>query len=313
MKKVDVAINVYGKPFQTAVTLLSLVKHSDDHINKIYFVTERRQPDNSDFDFIYKLLGEKLITYTPKRWLWYNSVEKKHLENEAYRLSIRYQFAWEKTNCDYLYLTHNDVLYEGDIIGALLDNIENNIGIGRIGQCWNCPAFSANVCNGDKYLTYRPSYEEVVSLASRFPPPRGNYEQIVDKENAWTLPECRLNEWVALINMKLAKPITIPVGDCYPFGGMQLDIGTRWFRDVSLKGYTLKNYDFENIAKHAWTTEINNGHSALFDKKLYDTSEDVAREKLISDFGIDAKLLISKTSNSGIKKLMNFFSGKKHL
>ncbi|SRR6266700_4560882 len=288
MNNVDVAINVYGKPFQTAVTLFSLVKHSGQHINKIYFIKEAKQPAESDFQFIYDRLRDKLVTYTPKHWLWVNQVDTRSLRDESYRLSVRYQFAWEKSDRDYLYITHNDVLYEGDILGALLANIDDGIGIGRIGQCWNCPAFAASRCNGDKYLTYRPPYEEVLALAARFPPPRGKYEQLVDRANAWPLPECRLNEWVALINMRLARPITMPIGDCSPFGAMTLDIGTQWFRDVSLRGHSLKNYDFESIAKHAWALEGSNGHSALFDSRLYDSSEEVAKEKLAHDFGFDS-------------------------
>lgn len=34
--KVDVSITAFGKPFMTAVTISSLLKHAGGHINKIY-------------------------------------------------------------------------------------------------------------------------------------------------------------------------------------------------------------------------------------------------------------------------------------
>ena len=39
--KVDVCINVFGKPWQTLCTLKSLMKHSGDKIDKIYFIKEK--------------------------------------------------------------------------------------------------------------------------------------------------------------------------------------------------------------------------------------------------------------------------------
>lgn len=40
--KVDVIINVYGKPWQTLCTLKSLMKYSGKYIDKIYFIEEKR-------------------------------------------------------------------------------------------------------------------------------------------------------------------------------------------------------------------------------------------------------------------------------
>ena len=36
--KVDVAVNVYGKPYQTVLSILSLLKYSKNHINNIYII-----------------------------------------------------------------------------------------------------------------------------------------------------------------------------------------------------------------------------------------------------------------------------------
>src|SRR5262249_32644052 len=153
----DVAISVYGKPFQTAVTLLSLIRHSKDHINKIYFIKEAKQPRDEDFRFLLDLLGERVIVHIPKYWLWVKPLDPSKIGNVGYRHSIRYQFAWEHSVANYLYVTHNDVLYTGDLVGSLLAQIGSYVGIGQIGQCWNCPAFAEKLCRGDKYLEYRPT------------------------------------------------------------------------------------------------------------------------------------------------------------
>ena len=55
--KVDIVINVYGKPWQTLCTLKTLMLHSGKHIDKIFLIRESEQPFNEDinwiFDFIY--------------------------------------------------------------------------------------------------------------------------------------------------------------------------------------------------------------------------------------------------------------------
>lgn len=292
MKTVDVVINVYGKPLQTAVTLLSLMKFSGERINKIYFIEEPKQPRNTDFKFIRELLGDKLIAFTPKHWLWVDQTDFSRLSDADYRRSIRYQFAWEESTADYLYFTHNDVLYENDIVGALLDNIGDHVGIGDIGQCWNCPAFSADLCNSHKYFEYRPDFAELIAIHEKYPTRRNvDYKKFLDPDKPWTLPECRLNEWVALVNLKIAKPETAPFGDAAPFGAMVLDTGTEWFKQMSLKNYKFIHYDVARIAKHAWATGTADGHSALSDKNLYERSEAEAREKLLQSFNLDPMLL----------------------
>ena len=123
-RTVDVAINVYGKPYQTAITLLSLLKHSGQWIDKIYFIEERKQPANTDLRFLYTLFGDRLIRFRPSFWLWTNPFKRRFLlKFSAFRHAIRYQYAWEKSDKQYLLITHNDVLYTDDLVGAYLQNI----------------------------------------------------------------------------------------------------------------------------------------------------------------------------------------------
>ena len=78
---VDVAINAYGKPYQTAITLLTLMKHSQQWINKIYFVEEAKQPEPPNFQFSFDHFGDKIAYYKPNVWLWTNNVKFDFLLN----------------------------------------------------------------------------------------------------------------------------------------------------------------------------------------------------------------------------------------
>ena len=42
--QVDVAINYYGKPYQTLLTIETLLEHSGQHIDRIYLIRELKQP-----------------------------------------------------------------------------------------------------------------------------------------------------------------------------------------------------------------------------------------------------------------------------
>ncbi|WP_420154524.1 hypothetical protein [Siphonobacter sp.] len=287
---VDVAINVYGKPYQTAVTLLSLLKHSGQWIDKIYFIEERKQPQGTDFSFLYPLLGDKLIRYRPWFWLWTNPFKKEWLMKLPFiRRAIRYQYAWEKSDKKFLLVTHNDVLYEKDLVGVYLSEIGDHIGVGKVGQCWNCPAYFANKCNSEKYWDYRPSKEEVQELVRQHPGARTvHFDYEMNRRSSWPIPECRLNEYTAMLNLDLARPLTTPQGPATAFGNIDgLDTATGWFWSISNAGYRVKHVDFDPYATHDWTGGMNSGHAALFDHQLYEKGELIAKEYLIQQYGLD--------------------------
>ncbi|TLU99339.1 hypothetical protein [Dyadobacter luticola] len=286
---VDVAINAYGKPYQTAITLLTLLKHSGQWIDKIYFVEERKQPEPVDFKFIFKMLGQgKIIYYRPLFWFWYKQVNQFLQKFGLYRRAIRYQYAWEKTDKKFLLIIHNDLYFSGDLVGEYLKNIGDHTGIGKIGQCWNCPAHSAGLCDGDRYLNYRPSYEEIMRLNEQYPgPPRSKfYAEYIEKDRPWPLPECRLNEYVALVNLEKAKPDTVPYGKATPFGIINvIDVGVAWFHQLNNEGHTFANFDYDPYVTHSWVSLKNAGHEALFNKDLYKYEEEVALKVLKEEFG----------------------------
>lgn len=291
LEKVDVAINVYGKPYQTAVTLWSLMKYSGHRINKIYLSFEKKQPNSETLEDLKKLLvGLPIEYYEPKYFLWIDNyfdgfINKLRWYLPSFRYSIRYQYAWEKTELDSLLIIHNDVLFQDDLVSYYLDNLnKNNIGIGWVGQCWNCPAFKT-ACKPESYWEYRPSSEELIDLYKGYSVDRAVKQGLVKKSSiSWPLPECRLNEFVALINLKMAKNITFPKGNIAPFGIYNnLDLGSEWFKGVSLKGYQVKHLDFQPYAIHAWTSDGKyGGHVSLSDSSLYSNDEEIAKKLLES-------------------------------
>ena len=168
----------------------------------------------------------------------------------------------------------------------MLQNIGSNIGIGPVGQCWNCSANFAGLCTPDTYTKFKPTYSELIQLLATHPGSRQkDYGKLPHKKYPWPLPECRLNEWTALINMTLARPATMPVGRAIPFGAFyELDIATKWFSDVLNMGHTVANFDISAFAQHAWAGKTRSGHAALLDIDEYTYSEKVALDFIINEY-----------------------------
>jgi hypothetical protein len=268
--KIDVVINVYGKPYQTLCTLKSLMKHSSKHIDKIYLIKEKEQPYDEEMDWIFSYF-DNLIVYTPTK---YNFITINiNMGNDDERYGVRYQYGFEKSDKEFIFITHNDVLYTDDIIGDMINQIGDSVGIGQIGQCWNCPAKNANLCNGDKFYEWNPTYEEVISL--ELPYVRTNIDNI-DRYNPKPMIECRVNEWACLINRELSNKETYPNGDTSLFGTYDVDMGTLWFKSLHLKGY--KFVDYRKNFIHSYWSEISNGYQTQLNKDLYDKSEENAKK-----------------------------------
>jgi len=287
--KVDCAINVFGKPCQTALALLSLVRHSGAHIGTVYFIMEPNSGGN--FGALLDRLPN-VVRFTPRHWLWTHPVDERRLGDDDYRLSIRYQYAWERSDKRYLFITHNDCLYTGDIVGAMLAGIGDRIAIGRVGQCWNCPASWTNRCDPTRYLEYRPSFAELADLYRTTEVPAGRRRRNYDRpefdpsfsEQPWPLPECRVNEWAVMVDLDRARPLTRPLGSALPFGAYlrsgsdTLDIGVAWFRGVSRQGCEAAHMRVEDYVRHGA------GHPAMFDRSLYEDGERRAREILEREY-----------------------------
>lgn len=274
--KVDVCINVFGKPWQTLCTLKSLMKYSGDKVDKIYLIKELHQPHNETLDWIFDYFNN-LIVYTPKDYV-FTKYDTNYFD-ESDRYTVRYQYGIEKSNKKFIFITHNDVLYTGDIIGDMLTKIGDSVGIGQVGQCWNCPAFGAGLCSGEKFYEWNPTIDEVLSF--NLPHVRTGVDNI-DRENPKPMPECRLNEWACLINLELNNKETFPNSDTPFFGMYGVDLGDRWFKSLHLKGYKFTDYR-ENF-KHSYWSPLSNGYFTQLDWDTYKIAEENAKNYFIENF-----------------------------
>lgn len=298
-KSVDVAMNVLGKPFQTTLAILSLLKHSGKYVDRIYMIAENANTPKQlqGLAFIRNKLKAKLVFHIPKNFYWIRLMDVGSIESDDARLSIRYQYAWEMTDKDYLYICHNDTYHVGDVVGLYLDKCQDNIGVGDVGACVGCPAYYAHCCSGEKYRSYKPDFEELYDLYSRHdfaqhgcctPFHLANFCEKY-QERPWPLPPCRINEWSCLINMRLARPVTQPLGDASPFGciascgGYGVDVGAMWFNDVHGMGFTACHCDITNYIVHGC------GHTSMLDQDVYYRNEERAKATLREEFGIDPK------------------------
>lgn len=279
---VDVCLNVYGKPYQTIVTLKSLLMYSSNHIDKIYLILESYQPECIDIEFIKSEVGyDKIIVFIPKYYLSVNKTDLNMFRtNIDYRMSVRYQFGLENTDKNFMCIIHNDVLFKDDIIGGFLSEIEGNLGIGQIGQCWNCPANYENKCDSDKIFTYNPSYGEVISDIMKHQCTRSFiHNHLINKDIPMPLLECRLNEWCCMVDVNQYRFSTMPNGTVPPFGSyVKVDLADEWFRQMWLLGYKFKNVDINRWCTHGYFSEINRGHPSTLDSDIYKRDEDLAKQ-----------------------------------
>lgn len=293
MHKVDVIINVYGKPYQTLCTLKSLMKHSGERIDKIYFIQEPNCPDEAVIKEISSLF-DNLTYYIPLGYRFIDSpIRSSEIKNPNDRYIFRYQYGIEHSDKKYAFVTHNDVLYTGDIIGEMLKIVDDGyVGIGKIGQCWNCPIHTAGICDGDRMENYNPTYEEVMNIFDKYHAARGYHVVTrMNKERPMPIPECRLNEFSALIDLEVIKKECIPNGTVNLFGSFNLDIGDMWFREMFLKGYKFKNFRIDDYSVHGYYTSLikdpivnASGYIVQRDVNLYNESEEFAKRYYEENF-----------------------------
>ncbi len=297
IQKIDVLINVFAKPWQTALSLLSLLKHCGQHIDTIYF---HEEPATSAFE---RDSHEALLKYLPKPveyfvapyWLSTNTTEEERLHEEKYRLSMRYQYGLENSDKKYVLLIHNDIEVLGDIVHEYLQHIDDATAIGELGQCWWCPAGQNTYCSSERYTEFKPKYHQLMHIYNTGMDPltRRAYNLGLKQEfweRPWPLPECRINEWCMLINNHKARPHTMPYGVARPLGGqfasgakigedwehvVNLDTGVQWFRDLHQLGHTFKHYPIDTFIVHD-----RKGNAALENPEKYIHNEIVAKLKV---------------------------------
>lgn len=274
--KIDVAVNIFAKPFRSSLALLSLVRQCGPHIGKLWLQFE---PVGIKYDqipayCIYEYIRENDLAQCeasqPEIWLAREAADEALLRDKKRRMNLRYECAFENSKAPLLFLMHNDIYLIKDLLGPMRQVMGDAFAIGHVGQCWNCPAANAGLmaevmgsppCSSATYLDVRPDHKQLLAL----------YAKAREKDKfcrpykldtgefairPWPLPECRVNEWACLINMEKARPLTIPHGEAWPPGAYRacgefnLDIGVAWFRDLHAKGAAARHFDIYPYLKH---------------------------------------------------------------
>jgi hypothetical protein len=299
--KVDVGIAFYGKPYQTIVTIKSLIQHSGQYIDKIYISRESKQPHN-DYIGIFKVIDYfrndpdvRLVLHYPNYHLGLGVMDlERAKEDTRWRQSIMYQYALETTDKKYLCIMHNDMLFHDDMIGVMLQQMnagpENLIGLGSVGQCWSCPAGKdwGNKCDPYIFEDFVPTYEEALELTEAHATPRQDLQKkIISEGRVHILPECRLNEYCAIIDVESYRKVTVPNGDIACYGGNWggVDNATIWSHDVYQKGYRFKHLPLEQYTTHAPFDSTSSGTQANDNYSLYMRSEQKAEEYIEQHYG----------------------------
>lgn len=303
-ERVDVAVNIFAKPHQTALSVLSLLKESRAHVGTIWLQYE---PMGSRYDrvspyvvakYLKEVLDWPCRVSQPEHWLALEAPDMARLGDTAYRLSIRYQDAFEHSESRKLLLMHNDVYVFGDALGEMLAAMGDAFAIGQLGQCWRCPAHAAQVvkdvmdrppCSSERYEEFQPDaatlrrlYAHARELGAPVRPYEECFTEFFDKQ-PWPLPECRVNEWFCLLDLEKTRPHSVPFGPALPPGAFgacgryNLDTSVPWFRAMHALGFRARHFDYKRYLRH-W---VGTGKMSA---SRYTMAEDNARKLLEKQF-----------------------------
>jgi hypothetical protein len=100
MKKVDVLIPIYGKPWQTLCTLKSLMSHSGEHIDKIFFIKEPTHPFNDNVDWVTDYFDNLLIYERETSFIY----KLKDIHNQNDRLKLFAQYGFEHSDKEFIFI-----------------------------------------------------------------------------------------------------------------------------------------------------------------------------------------------------------------
>ena len=305
--KIDVAVQSYKKPESLIFTLLSLHRYCCDHIDVVWInddcsggnvLNAYQALEDSGALYPWRIrirentvrmgwwisfvrgFNPKYLTlwFKVKRMLW------NFYKNRSFYVSqedIRYQWAIANTDKEYLLVIHDDIEFKGDIVSLYLKSImrEKNIAIvGDLGQCWRCD-FHSSGCSPSEIL------------AGNFPSDIWPSTKVLQSSHAWA---CRINEWSALIRVKVARKIA--VNEKVFFGNYDDngDVAAYWFSRLIASGYGFDDplpipIKRDQFYKH-WDGGIT-GHSAWVDqgkgKNNYDPG--IVKNRLKKEFGYEMK------------------------
>lgn len=280
MPAVDCAIPVLGRPWQTAMALLTLLRHSGRHIRRVWFEDRPGDPLRHDVRWVARVVRSAFSHVEVVYWRARHNESLVDYERAAadslYRLDFPFQRAWEYCGDRPLVVLHNDMRFVSDEVPLMLTALFGpTVGVGRIGICHACPAHRHGCTGKGGYEAYRPSYQELIALVRRSPPTR-MVEEIIDPSAPWPLTECRLNEMFAIVQPSVVRHLVFPRGSIPILGEqhIRVDGGVRWFAGLCRAGFRFQHY--EHAAVHRA------GYPTVTDLEAYRAREAEARELVVA-------------------------------
>ena len=301
--KVDVAIQSYKKPESLIYTLLTLKKHCGELIDTVYVQDDCSDDGTaecySDPRFLELMDSIKIKVKVNSRPCWIHYFEKEMVKKPhncfwycmnkivgrkpllIEREDVRYQWALDSTDKDYLFVLHDDVMVTGNIIGKLLEAMGENVAIaGDLGQCWRCPysdhCSPEAICSGE-----RPSNKWPVTYCAATLSILNKYK--------FEKRACRINEWCCMLDVTTAKKLAdqaIYFGSYEDLG----DIGAYYFDEIVKRGYSFADPlagtdERDSYYIHQWVGFT--GHSVWVDqgKGKNEYPKDLIMKKIEDEFG----------------------------
>lgn len=310
--KADIAVQSYKKPESLLYALMSLKKYSDESMGDI-FINDDSEVPIEELNKIF--LNDKIKEYfkghkifvrkNTKRMAWFsyyikgyfpralNFAEKIKVflkrilrRNEvSAREDVRYQYAIDHAQTDYVYVIHDDMQFHDDVLGLYLKTAYEGGGydlVGDLGQCWRC--YYENKCNPQKIANgiYPCKKYPVLPVCKK------------GTENQKSLNKyaCRINEWSALVNVKTEKEIAKKYKIFFGHYYSTADVGAYYYKVLVEKSYKvtdpLPSLDLrKKYYTHMWFGK--SGHSVWVDQgtgKVAYQGEYI-RKKIYEDFGIE--------------------------
>lgn len=257
MTKIDVAIQSYKKPESMIYTLFSLKEHCGELIDTVYInddcsrdgtiefyndrlqqalyplkikVRENVQPSGYNVTLMTKDAFKKKNILEKMRLLLYIPI--KRLKFHSTDDDIRYQWALNQTDKDYLFIIHDDIKFFANIAEVYLNIMESDSKmaiVGDMGYCRVCPfGPCGEKCSPEKILkgVYPDKKWPITGCDSIIHRILGRYRR-----------NCRINEWCCMLRTSIAQELKESKGlyfGNYEAGG---DVGTYWFNEIINRGF----------------------------------------------------------------------------
>jgi hypothetical protein len=311
--RVDLAIQSYRKPASLLYTLMTLKRHCGGHVDTVWIrddcsndgtVDAYTRPSVLEYFAPWRIRVRVNTVRTGWRHVRvpgssYRSWWRDRAVVKAADDDVRYQWAITNTDKAHLFVCHDDVEFRGDIVGLYLSRAApGTFVVGDLGQCWRCGNYrephGLRIPGTTQVEARRASGGcTPARLLQGYRPPRWPRTPSTS-EGRWV---CRVNEWSALVDVRIAREIERRAGVLFGNYYDGADCAAFWFKTGVRLGYTFDDPRAPDVLwadddprqtyyAHAW--QGHSGHSVWVDQgrglAAYDA--DGIRRRMIEQFGV---------------------------